>query len=155
MIIAGTEYCHKSVAIWYGWLSTPPGQGRAGTPGSGAKGLCHLKDRKQSDVWQIDRPKKSPEHPTMKPIALAARAIENSSRVGDIVLDLFGGSGTTLMAAEQSDRTAYLMELDPKYCDCIVKRYIQIRESDEGVYLLRDNEKMMYSEVPEPGGDPS
>ncbi len=141
-ILSRKDYMTQYEPIWYGWRD-------------GAKGLCHLKDRKQSDVWQIDRPKKSPEHPTMKPIALAARAIENSSRAGDIILDLFGGSGTTLMAAEQSDRAACLMELDPKYCDCIVKRYIQSRESDEGVYLLRDGEKLMYSEVPEPGGDPS
>jgi DNA modification methylase len=136
-VLSRKDYNTQYEPIWYGWLE-------------GAKGLCHLEDRKQSDVWQIDRPKKSPDHPTMKPVALAGRAIENSSRIGDIVLDLFGGSGTTLMAADQCDRSACLMELDPKYCDCIVKRYIKIHESDEGVFLLRDGEKMMYHEVPQP-----
>ncbi len=106
-----------------------------------------LKDRGQSDVWEIPRPKKSEEHPTMKPVALVAKTINNSSRDGDIVLDLFGGSGTTLLAAEQCDRVARLMELDPKYCDVIVKRFIAFKESDEGIFLLRNGEKTTYHEL--------
>lgn len=74
-------------------------------------------------VWDIERSTKNEYHPTQKPISLASRAIQNSSRRGEIVLDLFGGSGFTLMASEQTDRTAHLMELDPKYCDVIVKRW--------------------------------
>lgn len=87
--------------------------------------------RKQGDVWHIDRPKKSPDHPTMKPVALCARAIVNSSKRGDIVLDVFGGSGSTLMAAEQLDRTCYMMELDPHYCDVIRKRYAKFLGKDD------------------------
>ena len=90
----------------------------------------------------------------MKPIALAGRAIGNSSRYGDTVLDLFGGSGTTLIAAEQLDRSACLMELDPKYCDVILKRYILQEDSDEGIFLIRGKDRLMYHEVyanmPEP-----
>jgi len=82
-------------------------------------------DRKQVEVWEIDRPLKSKEHPTMKPIELCAKGIKNSSKVGDIVLDLFGGSGSTLMACEQLDRKCYMMELDPKYIDVIIKRWEQ------------------------------
>jgi len=85
----------------------------------------------------------------MKPVALAAKAISNSSHSGDDVLDLFGGSGTTLLAAEQTGRTAHLMELDPKYCDVIVKRAITFKESDADIYLLRGGERLMYHEVSE------
>ena len=76
-------------------------------------------------VWRFDRPLRSAEHPTMKPIGIPARAIKNSSHSGDIVLDLFGGSGSTLIAAEQTGRVCYTMELDPVYCDVIVKRWEQ------------------------------
>ena len=74
-------------------------------------------------TWHIDKPLRSGEHPTMKPIKLCARAIENSSKSGDIVVDLFGGSGSTLIACEQTSRICYTSELDEKYCDVIVKRY--------------------------------
>lgn len=80
-------------------------------------------DRKQDTVWEVDRPMANRDHPTMKPLALVARAIYNSSKGQDIVLDLFGGSGSTLMACEQTNRICYMMELDPVYCDVIVKRY--------------------------------
>jgi DNA modification methylase len=83
----------------------------------------------------------------MKPVALVAKALLNSSRTGDIVLDLFGGSGTTLIAAEQTDRICRMMELDPKYCDVIVRRYIELAGSDDSVFLLRDDEKSAYAEV--------
>lgn len=76
-----------------------------------------------STVWRFEKPLRNGDHPTMKPIGLCARAIQNSSRSGDIVLDLFGGSGSTLMAAEQTARTCYTMELDPVYCDVIIRRW--------------------------------
>lgn len=79
--------------------------------------------RNQGDVWQINKPAKNDLHPTMKPVELVERAIRNSSRPGDVVLDAFGGSGTTLIAAEKSGRRARLIELDPKYCDVIVSRW--------------------------------
>lgn len=79
--------------------------------------------RKQGDVWLIERPAKSPHHPTEKPVTLCARAIRNSSQRGQIVLDTFGGSGSTLVAAHQLQRRCYMMELDPRYCDVIIRRW--------------------------------
>jgi len=79
--------------------------------------------RDQGDVWFFDKPAKNDLHPTMKPVALVERAIRNSSKSRDIVLDLFGGSGTTMIAAEKSGRRARLVELDPKYVDVIVRRW--------------------------------
>ena len=93
-------------------------------------------DRDQGDVWQIKKPARNDLHPTMKPVELVERAIRNSSRPGQRVLDPFGGSGTTLIAAEKSGRVACLMELDPRYVDVIVRRWQEwtgksaIRESD-------------------------
>jgi len=80
-------------------------------------------DRKQTTVWHFDRPQKSDLHPTMKPVALLEYLLGNSSRGGDVVLDPFGGSGSTLIACEKAGRAARLVELDPKYCDVIVKRW--------------------------------
>ncbi len=82
--------------------------------------------RDQGDVWYIDKPHKNDLHPTMKPVALVERAIRNSSKSRDIVLDPFGGSGTTMIAAERAGRRARLVELDPKYCDVIVQRWESI-----------------------------
>lgn len=79
--------------------------------------------RKQADVWKFDRPTSSKEHPTMKPVDLVGRAVKNGSDMGDVVLDLFGGSGTTLIVCEQLGRKCRMMELDPKYCDVIVRRW--------------------------------
>ena len=79
--------------------------------------------RDQGDVWLIDKPHKNDLHPTMKPVALVERAIRNSSKSRDIVLDPFGGSGTTMIAAERAGRRARLIELDPKYVDVIVQRW--------------------------------
>lgn len=81
------------------------------------------KGRFTKSIWEIDKPRKDGEHPTMKPIELIANAIENSSESNDKILDLFGGSGSTLIACEQLGRKCYMMELDPKYCDVIRKRY--------------------------------
>ena len=80
-------------------------------------------DKVSTTVINEDRPSRSAEHPTMKPVKLMGRLVRNSSKPGDIVLDTFGGSGSTLMACEQLERTTYTMELDPKYCDVIVKRW--------------------------------
>lgn len=136
LVLSRKDYHTQYEPIWYGWLE-------------GEKRLCPLQDRQQSDLWEIPRPKKSPEHPTTKPVALAGKAIGNSSRAGDVVLDLFGGSGTTLIAAEQSDRICHTMELDPKYCDVIVRRFIKQQESDAGVFLLRGDEKTAWHEIAE------
>lgn len=89
------------------------------------EGASHtfFNDRKQSTILEFARPKKSEEHPTMKPIPLFAYLIQNSTKNGDVILDTFGGSGTTMIAAEQLNRTSYLMELDPHYCDVIIARW--------------------------------
>jgi DNA modification methylase len=78
-----------------------------------------VEDRKQSDLWQVDRPARSELHPTMKPIELVQKSIVNSSKPGDIVIDSFGGSGSTLIACEQTNRKCRMVELDPQYCDVI------------------------------------
>lgn len=110
LVLSRKDYHTKYEPIWYGWKE-------------GESRLCPLADRKQSDVWDFDRPSKSEEHPTMKPVALVAKAICNSSKKGDVVLDLFGGSGTTLIAAEQTGRKCRMSELDPKYVDVIINRW--------------------------------
>jgi len=88
---------------------------------SGGKNAWHG-GRDQHTIWNIDR-ERNYQHPTQKPVALAEKALNNSSKSGDSILDLFGGSGSTLIACEKTNRHARLMELDPKYCDVIVKRW--------------------------------
>ena len=80
-------------------------------------------DDSLSTVWRFDKPLRNGDHPTMKPIGLCAQAIQNSSRPREFVLDLFGGSGSTLIAAEQTGRVCFTMELDPVYCDVIIQRW--------------------------------
>ena len=104
-------------------------------------------DRKQSTIWEFDKPKKNTDHPTMKPVPLVTYPILNSSMTGCIVLDPFGGSGSTLIACEQTDRVCYTIELDEKFCDVIVKRYIEHTDSEAGVLLMRDGTKLSYPDV--------
>ncbi|MDA8227036.1 MAG: site-specific DNA-methyltransferase [Desulfitobacterium hafniense] len=105
-------------------------------------------DRKQSTIWEFDKPRKNADHPTMKPVPLIAYPILNSSMTGCIVLDPFGGSGSTLIACEQTDRVCYTVELDEKFCDVIVKRYIEQVASVENVFLIRDSVRISYMNVP-------
>ena len=105
-------------------------------------------DRKQTTIWEYDRPKSSKEHPTMKPVALMAYPIQNSCMSNCIVLDPFLGSGSTLIACEETGRICYGVELDEKFCDVIVKRYVEKTESDDQVSVLRDGEKIPYSQLP-------
>jgi DNA modification methylase len=104
-------------------------------------------DRKQTTVWEFEKSKKNTDHPTMKPIPLLSYPIANSSMSNTIVLDPFGGSGSTLIACEQMDRSCYTIELDEKYCDVIVRRYIEFRGSSEGVTVLRDGAELKYKDV--------
>lgn len=104
-------------------------------------------DRKQTTIWEFDKPKKNADHPTMKPIALVAYPIMNSSLTNCIVLDPFGGSGSTLIACEQSDRICFTIELDEKYCDVIVKRYIEQVGLADKVSVQRDGLIYSYAEV--------
>lgn len=105
-------------------------------------------DRKQSTIWEFDKPRKNTDHPTMKPVPLIAYPILNSSLTGCIVLDPFGGSGSTLIACEQTDRVCHTVELDEKFCDVIVKRYIEQAGGTENVFLIRDGVKTAYMDVP-------
>lgn len=103
--------------------------------------------RKESTIWEFDKPKKNGDHPTMKPIPLLAYPIMNSSMSNTLVLDPFGGSGSTLIACEQTDRSCCTIELDEKFCDVIVKRYIEQVSSADGVSVQRDGLTYQYSEV--------
>jgi len=120
------DYQRQYEPILYGW------------PEGAQRHWCG--DRDQGDVWNIKKPQKNDLHPTMKPVELVERAIRNSSRPGNVVLDPFGGSGTTLIAAEKTGRLARLIELDPKYADVIVRRWQEwtgkqaTRESDGALF---------------------
>lgn len=103
--------------------------------------------RKESTIWEFDKPKKNGEHPTMKPIPLLAYPIMNSSLTNCIVLDPFGGSGSTLIACEQAKRICFMAELDEKFSDVIVKRYIQQVGSSEGVTVMRDGLTYSFDEL--------
>lgn len=105
--------------------------------------------RKESTIWEFDKPKKNKDHPTMKPIALVSYPIMNSTMTGCLVLDPFGGSGSTLIACEQTGRVCYTVELDEKFCDVIVRRYIEQVGSADGVTVLRDGLTYRFDEVPD------
>lgn len=104
-------------------------------------------DRKQTTVWEFEKTKKNTDHPTMKPIPLLSYPIANSSMSNTLVLDPFGGSGSTLIACEQMDRSCYTIELDEKYCDVIVRRYIEFKGSSDGVSVLRDGKELYFDDV--------
>ena len=109
MVMGRQDYHWKHEPCLYGWK----------------EGASHLwaTDRKQTTILEFEKPNRNGEHPTMKPVALFEYQLLNNTKGGDIVLDSFGGSGTTMIAAEKNGRVGYLMELDPKYCDVIVKRW--------------------------------
>ena len=132
LMIGRSPYQWQHEPILYGWK----------------KGGKHLwySDRKQSTIWQYDKPLKNELHPTMKPVALIAYPIKNSSMSNCIVLDPFGGSGTTLIACEQTNRICFMAELDEKYTDVIVKRYIDLAGED-GIFLIRDGKEYSFSEA--------
>ena len=133
LVMSRQDYHWKHEPCLYGWKD----------------GASHLwaSDRKQTTVLDFDKPLASKLHPTMKPVSLFAYQIGNNTHEGDAILDLFGGSGTTLIASEQLNRRAYISELDPKYCDVIVKWYINFKESEDGVFVLREGTKIPYSEI--------
>lgn len=108
---------------------------------------CWYAGRKESTIWEFDKPRKNKDHPTMKPIPLLAYPIMNSSMTNSIVLDPFGGSGSTLIACEQTKRICRTIELDEKFCDVIVKRYIEQVGSTKDVKVVRDGLTYDYDEV--------
>lgn len=109
MVMGRCDYHYKHEPILYGWKQDGTHEWHS--------------DRKQTSVLEFDRPKKSEEHPTMKPVELVEYLMGNNTKPGQIVLDTFGGSGTTMIAAEKSNRKSHLIELSPKYCDVIVARW--------------------------------
>jgi DNA modification methylase len=134
------DYQRQYEPIVYGW------------PAGAERHWCG--DRDQGDVWQIKKPARNDLHPTMKPVELVERALRNSSRPGDSVLDAFGGSGTTLIAAEKTGRRARVMELDPKYVDVIIRRWQEwsgqgaVRERDgvafDDITVILDVQRTTY-----------
>lgn len=110
-------------------------------------GHVWLKKRKERDVLFFDKPRSSDLHPTMKPVLLFDYEMKCNTKQGERVLDLFGGSGTTLIAAEQNKRIAYTMEFDPKFADVIVDRYATLCNSTKDIYLIRDGETIPYDDV--------
>lgn len=133
MVMGRQNYHWMHEPVLYGWKPT----------------AAHYwnSDRKQTTLWQFDRPFRNEFHPTMKPIPLICYPIKNSSKIGDLVFDPFGGSGSTLIACQETDRVCYTMELDEKYADVIVKRYIEQVDSDSEVYLIRNGKRYTYSEA--------
>lgn len=124
LVLGRQDYHWKHEPCLYGWKD----------------GAGHLwaADRKQTTILEFDKPSRNGEHPTMKPVALFEYQMLNNTKGGDIVLDLFGGSGTTMLAAEKHGRIGYLMELDPKYCDVIVQRWQEF--TGKTAYLEATNE---------------
>ncbi|WP_276624467.1 site-specific DNA-methyltransferase [Syntrophomonas wolfei] len=106
-------------------------------------------DRKQSTIWNFDKPRVNDVHPTMKPVLLIEYIIKNSSKYGDIVVDTFLGSGTTLIAADKADRICYGLELDPKYCQVIIERWINYKDGINGndVIILREGQQYKYADI--------
>lgn len=104
-------------------------------------------DRKQTTIWNFDKPKRNKNHPTSKPLDLLAYPISNSTQANAIVIDTFGGSGSTLMACEQSNRICCTMELDEKYASVILRRYVEDGGNPDDVYVERNREKIMYSDL--------
>jgi DNA modification methylase len=117
-VLGHSDYHYAHEDILYGWTAGPgrPGRGRH-------RGSRWYGGHDQRSVFFFDRPARSAEHPTMKPVGLIAAQLQNSSRRGDLVLDSFAGSGSTLIACEQLGRRCFAVELDPRYCDVIRRRY--------------------------------
>lgn len=133
LVLGRSPYQWQHEPVLYGWKKKGKHQWYA--------------SRKETTIWKYDKPKKNIDHPTMKPIPLLAYPIMNSSLSNCIVLDMFGGSGSTLIACEQTNRICYTIELDEKYADVIVKRYIEQVGSSDNVFVERNGIKSAYSEV--------
>ena len=133
LVLGRSPYQWQHEPVLYGWKKKGKHQWYTG--------------RKESTIWEFDKPKKNGDHPTMKPIPLLAYPIMNSSMSNAVVLDPFGGSGSTLIACEQTDRICHTIELDEKFCDVIVRRYIEQVGSEENVIVLRDGTEYKFSEV--------
>ena len=133
LVLGRSPYQWQHEPVLYGWKKNGKHQWYTG--------------RKETTIWEFDKPKKNGDHPTMKPIPLLAYPIQNSSMANSVVLDPFGGSGSTLIACEQTDRICRTIELDEKFCDVIVNRYIEQVGSSDGVTVFRDGQTHKYEEI--------
>ena len=133
LVLGRSPYQWQHEPVLYGWKKGGKHQWYTG--------------RKETTIWEFDKPKKNADHPTMKPIPLLAYPIMNSSMSNTLVVDPFGGSGSTLIACEQTDRSCNTIELDPKFCDVIVKRYIEQAGSSEKVTCQRDGLTYSFDEL--------
>jgi DNA modification methylase len=132
-VMGRSPYQWKHEPVLFGWLKGGKHRWYAG--------------RSESTIWNFDRPKKNDNHPTSKPIELLTYPIINSTQSNGIVLDLFGGSGSTMIACEQTDRICHMMELDEKYASVVLRRYVEFIDSSKGVFVLRDGETLAYDEI--------
>lgn len=133
LVLGRSPYQWQHEPVLYGWKKNGKHQWYTG--------------RKETTIWEFDKPKKNGDHPTMKPIPLLAYPIGNSSMANSVVLDPFGGSGSTLIACEQTDRICKTIELDEKFCDVIVNRYIEQVGSSDSVTVLRNGKTYTYTEI--------
>ena len=117
-VISWSDYHNQYEPIWYGWTKAK-------------KRLHPVKSRKESNLWKFKKPNVNKIHPTQKPVELIKKAIMNSSDEGEIVIDLFGGSGSTAIACQETNRICCIMELDPDYCDAIVERLTNVITIEE------------------------
>ncbi len=133
LVLGRSPYQWQHEPVLYGWK----------------KGGKHewFTGRKETTIWEFEKTKKNSDHPTMKPIPLIAYPIQNSSMTGTIVLDPFGGSGSTLIACEETDRKCFTMELDEKYADVIVNRYKEKVGSADSIKVIRDGKEYTYDEI--------
>ena len=134
LVLGRSPYQWSHEPILFGWLKTGTHNWYAG--------------RAEKTVWHFDKPKRNENHPTSKPIDLLAYPIQNSSQANGIVLDLFGGSGSTLIACEQTDRICYMAELDDKYASVILRRYVEFKDGDPSdVFVERCSKKLTYASL--------
>ncbi len=131
LVLGRSDYQWQHEPILYGFLKNGKHQ--------------WFSDRKQTTIWNYDKPKRNKNHPTSKPLDLLGYPIRNSSQENAIVLDSFGGSGSTMMACERTNRICCLMELDEKYASVILRRYVEDTGDPENVYVERGGEKIAYS----------
>lgn len=132
-VMGRSPYQWKHEPILFGWLKKGKHRWYAG--------------RSESTIWNFDKPSRNENHPTSKPIDLLVYPIKNSCQVNGLVLDVFGGSGSSLISCEQTDRICYTMELDPKYASVILRRYVELTMNEQNVYVVRNGQKIQYSEL--------
>lgn len=132
-VLGRSDYLYAHEPVLYGWKPTASHK--------------FYGDRKHKTIWNFDRPTKSKLHPTMKPLQLLAYPIKNSSLANCIVLDPFGGSGSTLISSDQTNRICYMIELDEKFVDVIVSRFVLHAGTSADVFLIRDGEKISYKDL--------